>query len=191
MGGDVALATVILCTIFLVCMLRSGPYWKVDPKREYYKIVSLFGKPYYLGYSPGGVAIWKKFEDDCPFKRIMITDSCVEHAHGPKDNHHNDCIYTTIKYQADPNRIMDMLRVSDTVMYDKLREELTVRCNSFENNMAILVLVDSVHKGLTPPGLAPGEYKQAIISARENSVKNYRILQGVRDDFLSKTIPLN
>jgi hypothetical protein len=188
MIADITYTVIVLSIILLTYILASGPYWKIDPKREYYKAVSLFGKPYYVGYSPGGVAIWKKFKTPSPFKRIMITDSCVEHSHTASGPSHNDCIYTTIKYRVDPKKIMDILRVSDTVMYDKLREELTVRCNSIEDNIAVLVLVDSVHQDLVPSHLVPDEYEKSVKSASKNMVTNYRTLQIIQDKYMSKCL---
>ena len=182
MSGQVIAFVVVLCLMLITCSCFAKPYWRIGPKKEYHKLVSKFGNPSFLNPSPDGAAVWKRFRSECPFIRLMIIDENVPHDLPSK---HCDYIYTTINYYIDPKKLMDVLAISDSIMYDKLKEELTVRCHSLEVNMAILVLIDKVHKDIiTQNQMADGfTYKQYIKESKKNAVDNYRILQGIKESY--------
>lgn len=170
-----AFIIVILALIFMLGVM-SLPCWNVEHKLEYQKIVSGFGAPTYLNPMPNGVAIWRRFNKCSPFVRIMIVDESVPHK---VSETHFDFIYTTIKYHIDPKKYMDVMSISDTIMYDRLKEELTVRCRSFEETIATMVLVDKIHSDLIK--FDDTTYKKYMQDSKQKSAENYRILQLIRD----------
>jgi hypothetical protein len=80
---------------------------------------------------------------------------------------------------------MDVFSISDSIMYDKLKEELTVRCNSLETNMATLVMIDLVHEGIIPnEHVADGiTYERYVLESKKKSVTNYRLLQSIKQKY--------
>jgi hypothetical protein len=112
----------------------------------------------------------------------MVVDESVPH---DTPVPHCDYTYITIKYHIDPKKLMDVLAISDSIMYDKLKEELTVRCSTLEANIATLVLADKVHKDIiTNSQVADGiTYKRYIAESQKFAVENYRILQDIRTDY--------
>lgn len=182
MTGQVIAIVVVLCLVLIACGCLIRPHWRIGPKKEYHRIVTRFGNPSFVNPRPNGVAIWEKFKKDCPFTRLMIVDESVPH-NIPCS--HCDYMYTTIKYHIDPKKLMDVLTISDSIMYDKLKEELTVRCATLEATMATLVLADKVHKDIiTNSQVEDGIiYKRYITESQKFAVENYRLLQGISTDY--------
>jgi hypothetical protein len=178
MTEQVIAIVVVLCLILLACGCLNRPHWRIGPKKEYHKIVTRFGNPSFVNSTPNGAAVWKIFKKDCPFVRLMVVDESVPH---DTPGSHCDYTYTTINYYIDPKKLMDVLAISDSLMYDKLKEELTSRCSTLEANMAILVLADKVHKSIiTNSQVADGiTYKKYIADSQKFAVENYRLLQDI------------
>lgn len=172
------IAIVVLLLIVIIYSCLTHLFWRKGPRAEYYAIVNRFGKPHFVNFMPNGVAVWKRFEEKCPFVRIMIVDENVPH---DTPSQHCDFIYTTIKYHIDPKKLMDVLAISDSIMYDKLKEELTIRCESLEASMATFVLADKVHEDIVVADDIT--YKKYITDAKKDSVSNYIILQNIREKY--------
>ena len=178
----------IIATVIVLCLLLISYHcllllrWKIEPMKEYYKISKRFGNPSFVNPSSGGVALWKQFGKESPFVRIMIVDEKKPHK---KPAPHYDFIYATIKYHIDPKKMMDVRAISDSIMYDRLKEELTVGCRTLEANMATMVMVDLVHKDIiTKSHVADGlTYKRYINKSRDTAAINYRILQGIKNEY--------
>jgi len=182
MTGQVIALVVVLCLILIACGCLTRPHWRIGPKKEYHKIVTRFGNPSFVNSIPNGAAVWKRFKKDCPFVRLMVVDESVPHdTPGP----HCDYTYITINYHIDPKKLMDVLAISDSLMYDKLKEELTARCATLEKTMATLVLADKVHKDIiTNSQVADGiTYKRYIAESQKFAVENYRLLQDISEDY--------
>jgi hypothetical protein len=180
MTGQVIAFVVILLLITMGCSCLSSPYWRIGPKKEYHKIVTRFGNPSFVNFRPNGAAVWKKFKKDCPFTRLMVVDESVPHDTPGK---HCDHTYTTINYYIDPKKLMDVLTISDSLMYDKLKKELTVRCSTLEANMATLVLADKVHKDIITNSKVATTYKRYITESQKFAVENYRLLQDINSNY--------
>jgi hypothetical protein len=140
----------------------------------------MLGPACYVNTRPGGTAIWKKFKPCIPFVRVMIIDENLPH-HLPTP--HCDYIYVTIKYMIDSKKITQVLAISDSIMYDQLKRELTVRCGTLEDAVATAILVNDANKGLIDESvLSDGtEYKRVISNARKNMNKNIITLQCIKD----------
>lgn len=181
-GPAIVAIVIILLILLLSCDCLLGPRWRTGPYKEYVRTVSRFGKPSYINKRSNGVAIWSKFPKSCPFYRIMIIDENVPHS---KPMPHCDFIYTTIKYHIDPEKLMTVLNISDSIMYDKLKEELTARCHTLEANMATLLLAHDVNNDIvTPQQIATGRvYKKYIMNAHKDAVSNYNMLDSIKNNY--------
>lgn len=182
MMREILACVLILLIILMSCSCLNKPHWGVKPYIEYHKLVEKFGEPSFINTSPYGSAVWKKFGKCSPFARIMIVDEKVIHT---KPHNHCDFIYVTIKYHIDPKKMRDVLSISDSIMYDKLKQEVTVRCNTLETAVATIVMVDGVHNDIitnsqVSGGLMYGDY---MSNARKDVVNNYRVLQSIKDDY--------
>lgn len=182
MAGNVITVVIILFIILIGCVCLNRPYWRSGPKAEYYRTVERFGNPTYFDPRPDGVAVWSKFRKCCPFVRIMVADENVPH---DKPKKHCDFIYTTIKYSINSGMRQHVLNISDSIIYDGLKEELTARCHTLEANMATLVLADKVNRELVAPAeVLDGDiYKNYIMQAKRGAASNYKILQSLKDNY--------
>ena len=176
MVREILAYVLILLIILMSYSCLTKPHWGVKPYIEYHKLVKKFGKPSFINSSPGGSAVWTKFGKCSPFVRIMIVDEQVTNC---------NFIYVSINYHIDPKKMSDILSISDSIMYDKLKEEVTVRCNTLETSIATIVMVYNVHTDIitnsqVDSGLV---YKDYMSNARKHAVNNYRILQSIKDDY--------
>lgn len=178
MTEQVIALIVVLFLILIACGCLSRPHWRIGPKKEYHKIVTRFGNPLFVNSGPNGAAVWKRFKKNVPFVRLMVVNESVPH---DIPDPHCDYTYTTINYHIDPKKLMDVLAISDSLMYDKLKEELTARCATLEETIAILVLADKVHKDIiTNSQVEDGiTYKRYITESQKFAVENYRLLQDI------------
>lgn len=190
MFQEILAIVIILSTILIGCGCLYRPYWRLGPRLAYHRTVKQFGRPSFLNHNSNGVAVWKIFKDSCPFTRIMIVDENVPH---DKPMEHCDYFYGTIKYSIDTEMRLAVYDISKSVMYDSLKEELTVRCQSLEAVMATMILVDKVNKKLVTHGevLDGHKYKEYIKAAGADAFSNYRVLQSLKDDYELKKIDMN
>lgn len=105
-----------------------------QPKKEFVSLVSEFGKPDVVANKPYGVAMWKNkgFYD-----LIMILDESIQHNY-PKP--HCDFLYTIITVHIPNNLVCLVLNLSDSITYDKLKNQLTARCHFMGANVVTLLL---------------------------------------------------
>lgn len=170
-------AIIILLIILIMYRCVSRPDWKTGPKIEYHRLVKKYGRPTYSNTGSNGIAIWKY---PGPFKRIMVIDENVPHGS------HCDYVYATIKYFIDPKDMVNVLKVSDSIMYDKLKEELTVRCNSIELCAATIVLVNNVNKGLIKN--IDEQYRKDILRAIDDAESNLGIINDIKKNYEYKNM---
>jgi hypothetical protein len=181
MISETVILGVILCLFILSYHSYSGPRWGKGPKTAYCRLVKVLGKPHYINTNPKGVSIWKKFTPDTPFTRVMLIDESVAQFIPYK---HYGYLYVTINYEIDEKNIGDVLSCSESVMYDKLKKELTVRSNSLENSMVWLVLVHHINKGEIDVSQIREEIGKRTKLSYCNSQNNYNILQSIKDEYL-------
>lgn len=95
------------------------------------------GPPDTINTSAGGYAIWTKgtlhSRGKC-WNRVELWDEQVTH------NDHNDFLYTEYHLRVPSELVPNILSLSDTIMYDKLKEVLIVRSNKLNKNTAITLL---------------------------------------------------
>ena len=179
------LGIIVVCVLILSHRTCRGPRWRKGPSFEYRKLVKRFGKPNFINNNPKGAVIWKKFRPGNPFVRIMVIDESVAHYTPYK---HYCYLYMTIKYDIDDENISTVLSCSESVMYDKLKSELTVRSNSLERAMMWLVLVHDINKGYIDVKNIREEIEKRSKLVYCKAKNNYTTLQTIHDEHNLKDV---
>jgi hypothetical protein len=104
------------------------------PARRYNDLVREFGEPTVLADEPNGFAIWKSPDY---FQEVILRDESIKHAH-PKP--HCDFLYATIRVHIPDDLISQVMSITPTLSYDKLKQELTSRCSFMGANVVALHL---------------------------------------------------
>jgi hypothetical protein len=130
--------TALILVVFLIHILVStnsiSAFEHNLPKERYPDLLKEFGSPTYTVNRKCGVAIWKQPQF---FEKIMLKDESIEHK-SPKP--HCDFLYSTIKVHIEDNQFVNLLMLSESVTYDRLKKELTARCHFMGANVATLLL---------------------------------------------------
>lgn len=176
------LSFIIILIFLLLILLGNTPCinWNSSARREYNKMVSRFGKPFYYSPLRGGIAIWKEFNTSCPFVKVVVLDDLSRRCGSSKNT-----VRIATKYQIDSSKIPDILRISDTIDYDRLKEEITAKSNSLEECMAMLILAHRVNKNsVSLSEIEKNNLVEKYYShANSQAVSNYRILQSIKSDY--------
>lgn len=104
------------------------------PKKKYIEIVKEFGNPNVIYNNNNGSAIWY---NRGIFKKIELVDESIENINPKK---HCEFLYTTINIHIEPELLSRISSLSESIMYDQLKNILIVRSGSMENNVAILYI---------------------------------------------------
>ena len=149
---------------------RSG---KINPAKRYRDLLEAYGEPHFLLRGDGGMAIWTKDQvgSKC-FERIILKDERILHTNPKK---HYDFLYTVVKVSIPQDKLMDILGLSQSIMYDQLKKELIVRCHFEKANKATILLVLKIlHGELTLEEIKKdGLYKKYIMDPEEDIEKKY------------------
>src|SRR6056297_291408 len=121
------------------------------PKEYYPKCVKMFGKPTAKDNTRHGFAYWKTTG---LFDEHILRDEDVKHC-VPRPHH--DYFYSSCQFYIPKHRVMDVLKISGSIMYDGLKKMMTARCGGIGANYATLYLgmmvangdlsIDNVKKG--------------------------------------------
>ena len=120
-----------------------------QPKQYYDYLVKLYGNPNVLGHNKGGIAIWNTSMLDVDpltgmsniYKKIEIRDEEVSHK-CPAE--HIDFVYSYLNIPITPKQLEDIIKLSGSVNYDMLKQELFARCGSLEANIATLYMCSHI-----------------------------------------------
>jgi len=149
------LAIIILC----VLSTRQNPvdYNKYDasklkwyhekPAERLIEAIAEFGEPSYINYNINGSAVWNRevFENlGLIWERMEIRDHEIYH---DKPTPHCDFWTATILYDIPVIMRPDVLRISESIMYDPLTKELYARCHFMGANIATLLLATKMVDG--------------------------------------------
>ena len=110
--------------------------WKnVLPKKYYLECVKMFGSPNAISNTEGGMCIW--YDRGDLFSEHILRDEQVEHC-VPRP--HQDYFYSSILFYVQPEKLLDVLKISGSLNYDGLKKLLTARCGGINANYATLYL---------------------------------------------------
>jgi hypothetical protein len=123
---QLALGLTVLAFVICLTMDRSGSYyhnvvdWRVNPYRTYMKLWTMFGNPVIYDESAGGCAVWVGNQlSGTYWSKIIIYD---------KDT---DFISASVQFNIPMTMVNDVVQLDGSVTYNKLRNELSVRCDNF------------------------------------------------------------
>lgn len=172
---------VIVIVIFIIIYMlynyiyqkpRVNRFTHTLPKKRFDDVVREFGTPTYVYNAPDGVAIW-----DSPdfFEKVMLVDESVEHK-SPKP--HCDFLYSTVKVHIPVERLQNVLGLSQSIYYDRLKGHLTSRCHFMGANVATLLLALRIANDVDDMNIAGyyGSYGPTIMSTMDETV--YKKLYG-------------
>jgi hypothetical protein len=166
----------ILLIIILIAFCVAKPLWRTHSRKQYIEVEEKIGSPDYVNPGPNGVAIWK-MPKNTPFKRVMVVDEKMNNVLVQK------CIYLTTKLYVDPRNVCKVLSIANTIMYDRLKNEITVKGSSLAAAMATIVLAQQVNKEIIPDNLINEKYKNYIQSSAKNENKNFTHLCVLKDEY--------
>ena len=139
------------------------------PKEEYKALRKEVGREPYLVYNRQGGKV--EFQDGI-FTHVL-KDEYIKH---DSPSEHYDFLYTTVKLNKlkgnlKDNKINDVQSISESVMIDILKQEVTARCGSTAANYATLMTVIEVLKG------EASAYGENIANATAKKADNKKFIE--------------
>lgn len=118
---------------------RANSVHESNPVARFPDLVKQFGTPDILVRGKNGRAVWtKKNSRIFPFSEVWLLDEQVAH-NNPAP--HNDFLYTTYPLRVDnKHKIRSILALSESVVYDSLKQEIRARCHFMGANVATIYL---------------------------------------------------
>jgi len=157
----------IIIIIILILFRRPRLQWTNDrgrfnPITAYERESKRIGRPDMLDAGPGGMAVWrsdKLAKQRIPLCEVVLRDESVTHDF---PSPHNDFLYATYQLRVPDDKVYDIIRLSDSVFYDTLKCEITVRCQSLGAIFATLYLASLIADGTLGVDVAKNMYGPAI-----------------------------
>lgn len=95
-----------------------------------------------------------------PWKRTMVVNEAVEH-NFPEP--HEDVLYQTVDYAVPQEHVADLIEFSGSLLIDRVRGEVTVRCQHEEANRVTLNLAHQIIEGLKDPKSARDTLAEVVL----------------------------
>lgn len=151
---------------------RDATHHATNPTDRRADVFAEFGDPDTFDPTPGGMARWKcqtLKRGGHPWEEIVLKDEVVPHGE------HADFLYAWYKIDIPNFLLIEVLKVSKSVSYDRLKKLLRVRCHKMGANVAtawIVMQIVSGRLGRWAPSqfqgvgrkVTPTMYKDAIAS---------------------------
>lgn len=127
-----------------------GDYGNSTPVKVYDYIVKKFGNPDFIDQNRGGLAIWysKKLEKKkYIYLKIEVKDEQIFH---DQINKHVDSLYVYFDIEIHKHLINDVMKISDAIMYDKLKKNIIIRCHDLDRiNILFLFIIRFITNEMT------------------------------------------
>lgn len=133
-----------------------------NPTKAFEHETKRIGTPDMLDTGPGGLAVWRRDtlrKQQLPLCEVVLRDELVPHEFPTP---HNDFLYATYRLSVPDDKVYDVIRLSDSVFYDTLKCEITVRCQSLGAIFATLYLASLVADGTLSIDVAKNMYGRAV-----------------------------
>lgn len=148
----------------------SMPWTSVDqfihhlPKQRFPDVVREFGPPTFIRNKPNGIARWHKPQF---FSSIMLIDECIKQS---KPFPHHSFLYSSIKVHIPLEHIPLIMKLSQSIFYDQLKNELFVRCNCMPGNVVASILSIQISNDPTNAQIYYDSYPTLLISAKKSPI---------------------
>lgn len=126
------------------------------------ELVKTLGNPNVSDISRGGVAIWRNVPRDFSkrnstknYLELIIRDEAIPHIIPAP---HLDWLYLTVEVNIPEGKIKEVLKLTDSIFYDKMSGRLTARCHYIAANIATLSLGIQIARGYKSLSTARQEY---------------------------------
>ncbi len=137
---------------------------RINPVTRLKDVINEFGQPDFLDPHPKGMAVWTEEtlkQRGKIWQSILLIDEAWIH-NSPEP--HYDFLYTCYRHEVPKNKLCDVIGVSDSIIYDKLKHELTARCHFMGADIATLALAVKVSNGEMSLNEAKKNYGPYIMS---------------------------
>lgn len=145
------------------------------PRKRYPDLVKEFGEPDLVVNRPGGVALW---DDRDYWTSIMLVDESVEHKE-PKP--HCDFLYSDINVYVPDDVLPQVLQLSKSIWYDRLKKQLTARCHFMGANVATLWLAMKIVRFPSQANEWSSQYGATIMSTMQSPAEFRRLYAELGD----------
>lgn len=112
--------------------------WEEGPAEKAREMIEQHGPPDEITRKR---LIW---EDAGPWKRTEIVNESIPH-NFPKPHH--DFLYQTVDYNVPEDKVEDVIRMSGSILIDRVKGEVTARCDDESANFLTMNLVHQIVEG--------------------------------------------
>jgi len=122
---------------------ESLPKWSNQEAARYVRnMVERFGLPSFVDSSRGGSVVWRSelLGNSC-LMEVEVKDESVFHC---VPSNHYDFAYAYVKYAVPESRVLEVIQLSPTLGYDRLKQVLWARCGNIDTAIATLALAVQV-----------------------------------------------
>jgi len=159
--------------------------WKEKDAEAYVKsMTAVYGKPTSL--LEGEIAIWEKKIGI--FKKTFVKDEKVPHSFPAK---HFDFLYSVFDLKVTEEQVKTLVDVSESIMVDRLKNEVTVRCQKMGANAITAQLVKDVVGGTVKARDAKTEYAKRIKGMMLPSGYKDEMKEGKKEEEIKKASETN
>ena len=139
------------------------------PKDAYKALFLEYGKPEIILNRPYGIAIWTA-PTIGPFISLMLMDESTEHLEPVS---HCDFLYAMVHVYISDDILPKVLALSKSIYYDRLKQELNIRCHSMKPIIAVLNLALKIINNPANYQFYLSAYGETIMSTvNQNVYKN-------------------
>lgn len=142
----------------------SKKFGKANPKERFFDVMEELGKPTSIDRRPGGLAIWNKatlMERGHCWERVELRDEQIPHLDPAP---HVDFLYYHFKLNIPAEKLQDILELSSSVYYDRLKREIVARCHTPSASIATIYLAMLVATGKMSGKEAKARYGEYVMS---------------------------
>lgn len=127
--------------------------WKPGAQKAAQKMIEKYGEPDEVTHQR---VVW---HDNGPWKRTEVINEEIPH-NFPMP--HKDMLYQTIKYETPVEKADDLLEMTGSLIIDRVKGELTARCDAEEANFLSINLAHQIVQGEITPEEGRRKYAQAM-----------------------------
>lgn len=127
--------------------------WKPEAKKAAQKVIETYGEPDEV---TDRRLVW---HDNAPWKRTEVINEEIEH-NFPMPHH--DMVYQTVDYDVPVEKASELLEMTGSLIIDRVKGELTARCDKEEANFLSINLAHQIVEGEITSEEGREKYAQAM-----------------------------
>lgn len=142
----------------------STKFGDSNPKDAFFQVIEELGNPTSIDKRDDGVAIWNKetlLKRKLCWERVELKDEQIPHLHPAP---HVGFLYFHYKLAIPINKFGQILALSESVFYDRLKGHIIARCDRPSANIATIYLALMIATGKMSGKYAKDKYAEYIMS---------------------------